>query len=49
VRVVLLGIVERSPLLEVGSGSGQLAAPQQGRPQRVMGFQEERRVADLLG
>jgi hypothetical protein len=49
VRVVLLGIVERSPLLEVGSGSGQLAAPQQGRPQRVVGFQEERSVVDLLG
>ena len=49
VRVVLLGIVERSPLLEVGSGRGKLSAPQQGRPQRVVGFQEERRVVDLLG
>ena len=49
VRVVLLGIVERSPLLEVGSGSGKLAAQHQGRPQRVVGFQEERRVVDLLG
>ena len=37
------------PLLEVGSGSGKLSAPQQGRPQRVVGFQEERRVVDLLG
>jgi hypothetical protein len=44
-----MGVVERSPLLEVGSGRGKLSAPHQGRPQRVVGFQEERRVVDLLG
>src|SRR5215510_10483435 len=49
VSVVLLRIVEISPLFYVGSGGGKLSAPQQRSPQRVMGFQEERSVVDLLG
>jgi hypothetical protein len=49
VRAVLLGIVEGLPLLQVGPGRGKLSAPEQGGPQRVVGLQEERSVADLLG
>jgi len=48
-RAVLLGVVEGHPLLQVPSGSSPLSEIDQGRPQRVMGLQEERRVLDLLG
>ena len=47
--VVLLGIVEGPPLLQVGSGRGKLSGKEQGGPQRVVGLQEERRIVDLLG
>ena len=49
VRAVLLGIVKGPPLLQVGLGRGKLSSMEQGGPQRVVGLQEERRVADLLG
>ena len=46
---VLLGVVEGDPLLEMGLGRGKLAQIVQGRPKGIVGLQEERRVADLLG
>ena len=46
---VLLGVVEGDPLLQVGSGSSQLSQIEQGGPQRTVGLQEERWVADAAG
>ena len=46
---VLLGVVEGNPLLKMGLGSGELAQIVQGVPEGIVGLQEERRVADMLG
>ena len=48
-EAVVLGVVESDPLLQVSSGRGQLSDLEQSGLQRVVGFQEERRVLDLLG
>src|SRR5437870_1777453 len=39
---VLLGVIEGKALLCVLSGSSKLAKPEQGVPQHIMGYQEER-------
>ena len=46
---VLLAVVESYPLRKMSLGSGQLAQIVQGVPESIVGIQEERRVADLLG
>ena len=46
---VLLGIVEGDALRQMGLGRGKLAQIVQGVPEGRVGFQEKRRVADLLG
>ena len=46
---VLLGVVEGNALLQVRAGRGELAQPEQGVPQRLVGLQEERRVVHALG
>src|SRR5579884_4296730 len=44
VRVVLLAIIERDALVQMGQGSGPFAAPQIARSQRVTSLQEKPRV-----
>jgi hypothetical protein len=46
---MLLGVVERDALLQVGARRDHLALPEQTHPERKMGFEEERRVVDSLG
>ena len=46
---VLLRVVEGDTLLQVGASRDDLAKPEQARPERKMGFEEERRVVDPLG
>jgi len=46
---VLLWVVESDALLEMGLGTDELAQIVQGVPEGIVGFQEERRVADMLG
>jgi hypothetical protein len=47
-RAVLLGVVERQALLQVGVRKGQLSQPEPVGPQRVVGLQQARRVVSLL-
>ena len=49
VGAMLLGIVERQALLQVGPGGGELAQPDQGIPQHIVGHQQELHLADPLG
>jgi hypothetical protein len=46
---VPLGIVEGNPLRKMGLGRGKLTQIVQGVPKGIVGFQEERGVAGLLG
>ena len=46
---VLLGVVEGNALLQVRAGRGKLSQTEQGRPQRIVGLQEESRVLHALG
>jgi hypothetical protein len=46
---VLLGVVEGNPLLKMGPGSRELSQIVHGVPEGIVGLQEERRVADMLG
>src|SRR5262249_16093658 len=47
--MVLLAIIERYTLLQVHSTSGKLFKVVECCPQRIVGRQQERRVADALG
>ena len=47
--VMLLGIVVRDALLQVGQGRGKLPTMPQVRPLFTVGLQEERRVLHALG
>ena len=46
--MVLLGVVQGDPLLQMGLGSGELAQIVQGVPKGIVGLQEKRRVSDML-
>ena len=46
---VPLRIIEPHPLVQVGSGSGELAAKEQAGPQGVMGLEQEIGVLEALG
>src|SRR6185503_1302192 len=46
---MLLEIIDRNAMLEMGSGSGRLAAEEQARSKRIMGLQEQRGILHTLG
>jgi hypothetical protein len=45
---MLLGVVEGDPILQMCSGSRELAAPEQKFPKRPMGFHDQRPLVRAL-
>src|SRR5688572_24946897 len=48
VGAMLLGMVERHALLQVGTGASELSQPYQGIPQHMVGHEQELLLSDML-